>query len=101
MQWQQMMSAIETSWEAYDAHRGTAVLPSQPGAKALEAESDRLLGIHDDAVEAALQAPAPSAEAVRWKLERIAAMFDDQNQWDNIEFMLPAVLREAVQFVRD
>lgn len=99
--WTGLLTDIDATRQAYEEQgkQAHSAVPGAPGAKALEEISNRLLSDFDRAVEAALKTPAPNAEAMRWKLATLHAIYVDDNTWDEIDRLLPEVLAEAQQFV--
>ena len=57
-----------------------------------EARREAPLDRYDDAVEAALKAPAPNAAAMRWKLSKLEEIYREDTTWDEIDRILPHIL---------
>lgn len=94
-EWKDLLAAVANTKAAYDD------VNKRDETKDDEQASNAALDAYDDAVEAVLAKPASNADEMRWKIARLAKIYGDDETWDAIDALLPRVLEEALNFIRD
>lgn len=99
--WAMIIAKIEAAQRA--AESWSVPSPTSASREVITAAERRfgeLVCAVDRLVDEAMATPAPNADAIRWKLNQLADRFADDNQWDELERLVPTVMRDALRFIR-